>query len=146
MLDFLRKKQSKVDYLRGQLGAFAHENKDVLIIVADPETDHMFVSYKDKMILAKLKSLEGSDLHIVKGVLRQSAMKSKFDEGIERLIGGMVDVLKLSVPKGNQFYTFIADALFHFQDKAKVWLEKKAKSDEILHNNAGVEADLKVKT
>lgn len=135
MLDFLQKKQSREDYLRGQLGAFAHENKDVLIIVADPKTDFMFVAHKDKMVLGRMKSLEGSKMHIVHDVLRQSALKSKFDESIDRFTGGMVDILKLGLKEGNQFYSFVSDVLFHFQDRSKGWLERQKKKEEILANN-----------
>lgn len=134
MLSFLKKKQSRIDYLRTQLGAFAHENRDVLIIVADPKTDEMFVGYKDKLVLGKLKTLEGADIDVVKAVLRQSVFKSKFDEGIDRFVGGMVDVLKLGLNEGNKFYGFISDVLYAFQDRSKEWSAKREKVEAILAN------------
>lgn len=140
MLDFLKKKQSREDYLRGQLGAFAHENRDVLIIVADPKTDFMFVAHKDRMVLGRLKSLDGAKLHVVHDVLRQSAMKSKFDAAIDHFTGGMVDIFQLGLKEGNQFYSFISDVLFAFQARAKEWAAAKEKRDQILANSPKVEA------
>lgn len=118
--------------MRGVLGAFAHENRECLIIVADPKTDYLFVAYKDKMVLGKLKSIDGKEMSVVQGVLRHSIMKSKFDAAMGPFIGGLVDVLKLGLDKGNQFYAFIADVLFAFQPKAKAWAERRSKKVEIL--------------
>lgn len=132
MLDFLQKKQSRVDYLRGQLGAFAHENQEVLLIVADPKSDFVFIAHKNKMVLGRMKSLDGKKMHVVHDVLRQSTMKSKFDEAIDRFTGGLVDVFKLGLKEGNQFYSFISDVLFAFQGRSKEWTEKRSRRDQIL--------------
>lgn len=135
MLEFLTKKQSREDYLRGVLGAFAHENRECLIIVADPKTDFLFVAHKDKMVLGKIKSLDGKPMSVVDGVLRHSIMKSKFDAAMDPFLGGIVDVLKLGLVKGNQFYSFVADCLFAFQPNSKKWGEARSKREEILQND-----------
>lgn len=135
MLNFLTKKQTREEYLRTVLGAFASENKECLIIVADPKTDYLFVAYKNKMVLGQIKSLDGEPMSVVHGVLRQSIMKSKFDAAIDRFTGGLVDVLKLGLREGNQFYSFISDVLFAFQDRSKAWSEARSKRDAILQES-----------
>lgn len=135
MLSFLEKRVNRVDYLRKQLGDFAHENHDLLVIVADPKTDQMFVAYKDRMVLGHVKSADGKKLRVVHDVVRQSAMKSQFDEAIDRLMGGMVDVLKLGLKEGNQFYSFISDVLYNFQDRSKEWTAKRERKQEILSSS-----------
>ena len=135
MLNFLKNNQNRIDYLRNQLGAFASENKDLLIIVADPKTDYMFVGYKDKMVLGRLKSLDGKKLSVVHDVVRQSALKSRFDEAIDRFTGGMVDIIKVGLKEGNQFYSFVSDVLFAFQDKSKTWTEKRKRVEAILEES-----------
>lgn len=134
MLKFLQNKKNRVDYLRGMLGAFAHENKDLVIIVADPESDYMFVSYKDKMVLGKVKSIDGEEMKVVESVVRQSVLKSRFDFAVDLFTAGLVDLLKLGVKEGNQFYRFISDVLFNFQGQAPKWLKKQQRSKEILEN------------
>lgn len=134
MPNFLKTRESRVDYLRAALGDFAHANRDLLIIVGDPKTDEMFVAYKDRMVLGRLKSLEGSGLGIVNGVVRQSAIKSKFDTAVDRFTGGLVDLLKLPLTNkaANEFYSFISSVLYNFQDKAKAWTEKREKVEAVL--------------
>jgi hypothetical protein len=132
MFDFLRRKQGRVDYLRNQLGEFAHENRDVLIIVGDPKTDQMFVAYKDKMVLGSIKSLDGKSMHVIKDVLRQSAMKSSFDAAIDSFTGGLVDVLKVGLEGGNQFFSHISNVLFAFQTHSKEWTEKRKRVEAVL--------------
>lgn len=132
MPSFLKKRVNRVDYLRQHLGDFAHNNRELLIIVADPETDQMFVAYKDKMILGKIKSVEGNAMTVVRDVLRNSKLKTDFDRAVDFFVAGMVDLLHLSVDRGKEFYKFIADCLFHFQPKAGAWLRDQEKKKEIL--------------
>lgn len=132
MLTFLQNKKNRQDYLRNMLGAFASENKNLLIIVADPLTDYMFVAYKDKMVLGQVKSLEGSEQHVVKDVLKRSAVKSQFDYALEMFLSGLSDLLKLGMKEGNQFYSFISNVLFHFQHKSPEWLVQQGRKQAIL--------------
>lgn len=134
MLNFLKNKKNRTDYLRTMLGAFAHENKDLLIIVGDPLTDNMFVAYKDKMVLGKIKSLDGAEQSVVRDVLKRSSVKSQFDLALELFLSGFSDLLKVGLTQGNQFYSFISNVLFHFQDKSPEWLVKQGRRAEILNN------------
>lgn len=139
MLQFLKNKKNRQEYLRTMLGAFASENKDLLIIVGDPLTDYMFVAYKDKMVLGKIKSLDGSEQHVVRDVVKRSAVKSQFDLALELFLSGTSDLLKLGVQQGNQFFSFISNVLFHFQDKSPEWLVQQGRRQEILKNDVKAE-------
>lgn len=134
MLQYFKNKKGRQEYLRTMLGAFASENKDLLIIVGDPESDFMFVGYKDKMVLGKIKSLDGKEMHIIKDVLKRSAVKSQFDLALELFLSGMSDLLKLGMKEANQFYSFISNVLFHFQEKSPEWLVKQGRRKEVLEN------------
>lgn len=136
MPKFFRTRTSRVDYLRATLGEFAHENRDLLIIVGDPATDEMFVAYKDRMVLGKVKSLDGQDMNVVRSVVRQSAVKSKFDAAVDIFIAGMVDLLKLRLvnKSANEFFSFVTNVLFNMQDKAPAWLAQKEKVEAVLNN------------
>lgn len=135
---FLKKRINRVDYLREHLGDFAHQNRDLLIIVADPETDQLFCAYKDKMVLGKIKDLHARKLTVVRDVLRHSKLKSDFDHAMDLFLAGLADFLQLSLEKGNQFYDFIRNVIFHFQPKAGAWLEQQKKKEEILASGGAV--------
>lgn len=135
---FIKKRVSRVDYLREHLGEFAHQNRELLIIVADPETDQMFVAYRDKMVLGAIKNAQDAKLSVVRDVVRHSKLKRDFDIAIDLFLAGTSELLQLSVKHGNHFYKFIADVLFHFQPKANKWLEEKKKRDEILASGSVV--------
>lgn len=132
IFQYFKKKNGRREYLRNMLGDFAHENKDLLVIVADPETDMIFVSYQDKMVLGQVKSLEGAKLNVVKGVLRRSALKGNFDTALDLFLAAIVDKLNLPIPSATQFYDFIANCLFRFQPKSSAWLEAQKRKEEIL--------------
>lgn len=134
MLKYLQNKKNREDYLRNMLGAFAEENKDLVIIVADPVTDYMFVAHKSKMVLGKLKSLDGKSMNVVHGVIRHSVLKSKFSERMDLFLAGMIDLLKLSVYHGNQFYDFIRNVLFRFQPNSGRWITEQKKVDQMVQN------------
>lgn len=135
MLQYFKNKKGRQEYLRTMLGAFASENKDLLIIVADPETDYMFVGYKNKMVLGQVKSLDGTQMNVVKDVIKRSAVKSQFDLALEMFLSGTSDLLKLSMKHGNQFYSFISNVLFHFQEKSPEWLVQQGRRKEVLENS-----------
>lgn len=90
---------------------FTRANKDLLIIVADPKNDRMFVSYKDKFVNAKIKSPTGKNTHVVRDVLKYS----RFNESIDQYMTALVEALQLPIWKGksNQFYQFIDGAVYN---------------------------------
>lgn len=90
---------------------FAHQNKNLLIIVADPKTDRMFVAHQDRFVNAQIKSPDGKKTHVVRDVVRYS----QFHKSIDMFITSLVETLKLPLWKGgaNQFYQFIDGAIFN---------------------------------
>lgn len=90
---------------------FSHQNKNLLIIVCDPETDRMFVTYKDRFVNGRIKSPLGKKSHIVKDVLKYS----RFNVTIDQFITSLVETLHLPVWKGgaNQFFQFIDGAVYN---------------------------------
>jgi hypothetical protein len=98
-----------------------HENKDLLVIICDPKTDNIYVSYKDAMAAGKIKSPTGKKLHVIKGVLRESLFK----DNIDMFITGMVETLKIPLRKGNQFMMFLDGAVYSI---AKTIQQRKKRS------------------
>lgn len=94
---------------------FAHKHRSYLVIVCDPKDDTIFVSYKDKHISAKIKSVDGKNHHVVKRVLKHSYFKTEID----RFLGGLIDALKCSLPDGINFYQFIDGALYNITKALK---------------------------
>jgi len=105
---FFEKKYDRKEFLRRQLGDFAHENRELLIIVADSKTDYIFCAYKDRMTLGQIKSMDGSKMKIIKTLLSESSLnEKKFNTFIAYFTASLIDVLKVGVDKGNHFYQFI---------------------------------------
>jgi hypothetical protein len=88
---------------------FAHANKDFLIIVCDPKTDRIFVTYKDRFVNGKIKSATGKNPKVVKTVLRYS----RFHHSISDFITAIAETLNLPLTKGNQFYQFLDGAVYN---------------------------------
>jgi hypothetical protein len=88
---------------------FAHANRSLLIMVFDPKDDMMFASFGDKQISAKIRSIDGREYEVVKGVLDQSS----FHDQIDRFLGGVIDIMRTPLEIGKHFYFFIDSALFN---------------------------------
>ncbi len=87
---------------------FGHANKDFLIIVCDPQTDRIYVSYRDRFVNGKIKSVDGKKTHVVKNIIKYS----RFNENIDDFIASIAETLNLSFLKGNQFFQLIDGFLF----------------------------------
>lgn len=97
------------DVMEMTVPEFAHAHPDLLIIVCDPKTDNIFVGHNDAIVSGKIKSLEGTKMHVVKDVLQHS----QFAKSIDPFLTGVLEVLKLPLKAGNQFYQFLDGALFN---------------------------------
>lgn len=64
---------------RLSVSEFAHKHKHLVVIVLDPETDEMFMAYHDVQVLNKIKTTDGQNHKIVKGVMKAGQFKSKID-------------------------------------------------------------------
>lgn len=87
---------------------FGHANKDFLIIVCDPKTDRIFVSYRDRFVNGKIKSTDGHKAQVVKNIVKFS----RFDTKIDDFLTSIAETLGLSMFKGNQFFQFLDGALY----------------------------------
>lgn len=91
---------------------FAHQNRRLLVMVFDPQDDTMFISFGDKQISGRIRSADGLDYDVVKGVLEHST----FSDQIDRFLGGIIFAISLPVTVGNLFYSFIDGALFKISE------------------------------
>ena len=135
---FFTKRYDRKEYLRRLLGEFAHENRDVLLIVADPKSDYLFCAYRDRTVLGQIKSLDGTKMNVVKNLLsEESALNEKrFNKYIGYFTASLIDVLKVSVHKGNQFYSFLDGSIFNivkviFAPQPKVVNQIKAPDNNV---------------
>lgn len=80
-----------------------------MVIICDPKTDRVFVSYKDKHVNGRIKSATGKNTKIVKEVLSHS----RFHHNIDDFITAIAETLNVSLKNGNQLYQFIDGALFN---------------------------------
>lgn len=111
MWQFIKMFISKRERLAFTVPEFAHANKKLLIIVADPDTDEMYVSYKDHHVRGTIKSAKGGKSKTVKKLLSES----QFEEGMDGLVVGVLDAMKVSLklPSANQFMQVLDGALYN---------------------------------
>jgi hypothetical protein len=82
---------------------FANSHPELLIIVGNPKSDKLFMSYGGRQVYNQIKSAEGKDLRVVQSILRRST----FGSTIDHFITALVDIFQVSLAKGNQFYQWI---------------------------------------
>lgn len=89
---------------------FAEANKKLLIIVADPATDEIYVTYRGALVRGHIRASKKSGK-----MLRKLLTESQFNEGSDALVVGIVDTLKVSLalPAMNEFAKMIDGALFN---------------------------------
>lgn len=94
------------------IGEFAHQHKDLIVIVADPKDDTIFVAYNDRFSSGRLKTSAGSNAHIVAGLMKSANL---FDSNIDRFLMGLVDVLKIRHMSFavNNFIQYLDGALYN---------------------------------
>jgi len=104
---------------------FMSANKGFLIIVADPETDRIFVGHKGRFANARIRSARGRATHVVRDVLK----KSQFNRtAVDSFIIAVADSLKVSLPDGNQFYQMLDGLIFNVAKSLRE--AKKAKKQK----------------
>jgi hypothetical protein len=69
-------------------GVFAHDNKDVLIIMADPNTDAFFMAYQDTVIATGIRD-NGNKINVIKKILNGVAFDRNIDKFLLQIDGGM---------------------------------------------------------
>ncbi len=112
--------------LRYTVKEFAHENKNLLIIVCDPKTDMMFVTHRDKFVSGRIKSPTGRKSHVVREVLKYS----RFNVTTDMYITALMETLHLPIWRANQFYQFIDGAVFNIAKSLRK--QPAAKGEELM--------------
>lgn len=99
-----------------EVGEFAHQHKDLIIIVADPKDDTIFVAYNDRFAAGRIKTEQGTDARIIRDLMRSSRL---FDSQIDRFLMGLMDVLKVNrFSRGvNNFLQYIDGALYNISQR-----------------------------
>jgi hypothetical protein len=92
-----------------QMKNILDRNRKFLIIVADPKTDLVTISYDGKYATALIKNTSGKKSNVVRRVLH----KSTFGGAIDQFIASLSERMKCSVEDGNVFWQFIDGALFN---------------------------------
>lgn len=98
------------------VGEFAHQHKDLIIIVADPKDDTIFVAYKDRFASGRIRVPEGKDARVIRDMMKNSRL---FDSEIDRFLMSLVDVLKINrLSFGvNNFLQFLDGALYNISQR-----------------------------
>lgn len=106
------------DKLITSIGEFANANSDLLVIVCDPRSDNLFMSYGGVVAMNKIKGVDGKKMTVVKDVLKHSLFKSRIDT----FLGGLIDFMKLddTLPGVNQFLQWIDGSLFNIAKKLRL--------------------------
>jgi len=94
------------------VGEFAHQNKHLIVIVADPKDDTIFVAYNDNFVSGRIRGMEGDKVHIVRDLMTSARL---FDSEIDRFLMGLVEVLKIRrLSAGvNNFLQYLDGALYN---------------------------------
>ena len=76
------------------VGEFAASNPDLLVIVCDPKTDLMQLSYKGKIVADRVVAKDGKKLNVIRKVLNHSLYKKNIDGFIVRLVSQLQYISK----------------------------------------------------
>ncbi len=103
-------KTSRLMKERLSVSEFAHKHKHLVVIILDPEEDTMFMAYHDKQVLNKIKTADGQNHRIVKGVMKAGQFKSKIDF----FLVAILEILKvpLTNPYMQHFIKWLDGAVF----------------------------------
>jgi len=127
IIEAIRKRSEARRILR--LQGFAQELRDDLVIVARPKDDLMFMSYRGKQVVGKIRSMDGKNHKVVKNVLKAST----FEREMPRFVGGVMDVLKSPIDALTaSFWHFLDGALYNISGANELKANKKkyAKTEE----------------
>lgn len=100
------------------IGEFLLDNKRLLIIVADPQTDKLIMGYKGKIVVSKIKNQDGKKGHIVRKMLKHSQFKNNIDQFLQ----GISDAMQLRIMQNvqnNQFFHWLDGAIFNIANSFK---------------------------
>lgn len=85
---------------------WVNENKDLLIVIADPRSDSVNISFGGLNAFVRFP-MESID----KGVIFNALRASKFNEAIDPLIFGIMDATKMAVKEGSPLLIEVGSAI-----------------------------------
>src|SRR3990167_2959572 len=97
------------------VGEFAASKPELVVIVCEPKTDLMQLSYKGKIVADRVVAQEGRKLGVIRKVLNHSLYKKNIDSFIVRLVSQLRYVSKNIA--ADQFFMCVGSKL---EDFAKV--------------------------
>lgn len=107
---------------------FAQANKNLIIIVADPETDEIYVTHRGAMVRGRIRSAKKGG-KMLKGLLKES----QFNDSSDGLIVGLIDALqvRLTLPAMNEFAKMIDGALFNISKSLRKPAKKSGTGNQL---------------
>jgi len=108
------------------ISEFAHAHPEYLIIVANPETDKLFMSYGKKHVFNQIKNAEGKDIKVVENLLKRSTFASHIDH----FVVALVDIFQVSLKHSNDFYQWVDGAVYALAAKGRKFRNAHAKKEE----------------
>jgi hypothetical protein len=103
---------------------WVNEKKDLLIMIADPRTDTINISYGGLNTFCKfpMESME-------KGVVFNALRESNFKEAIEVFMAGVVKSAGIDEKNGNQLLQVLGGSIY------SLGVERENKKNEIINKN-----------
>lgn len=89
-----------------EIKEFLHKNKDLLIFVADPNSDWMVTAYNDRFAPVQFP-FESMD----KGIVFNALRKSKFDEAVDPLMTGFEKATGIAIEDNQQLAHIIGGSI-----------------------------------
>lgn len=104
-----------------QIKEFLHQNKDLLIFVADPKTDWMVVAYDDKFATVQFPFDEMEN-----GIVFNALRRSKFNEAIDPFMSGIEKATGITVEDNQQLAHIIGGSIRSIGEARLKGISKKS--------------------
>ena len=112
-------KEYRIRRFMVSVGAFAHANPNLLLILGDPKDNTLYISYKDKHCGGIISSEDGKDYKVVENVLKAS----KFDkQGMsDRFLVALATEMQVAFanPYFQELAKFVDGALYNITKQLK---------------------------
>lgn len=101
------------------VGEFAHQHKNLIVIVADPEDDTIFVAFNDRFASGKIKTTDGKNARVVRDLMRTSDL---FSSNIDRFLMSLVEVLRVRHMNAgvNNVLQYLDGALYNISQRHRM--------------------------
>ncbi len=72
--------------------AFMEENRGAFVLLADPDTDVIFMAYRGIMVPVRMTHADGTRMHIVSNALKYSKVEKSVDQFLLVVDSGLVNI------------------------------------------------------